>query len=170
MRSRNIQGREGGSMRKLKVYLDTTIISYLFADDTPSQRDDTLLLWEHLKKGKCDIYLSVNTLGEILDCDEPKRSKMLAKLKEIEYTTIDNNDEIKALSNAYIKNDVLKQKSIVDSLHVACAVISNCDMLLSWNFRHLANPKTEDGVKYVNSMNNYIGIRIIPPSMLIHTL
>ena len=32
-------------MRKLKIYLDTSIISHLFADDTPEKMEDTNRFW-----------------------------------------------------------------------------------------------------------------------------
>jgi hypothetical protein len=31
-------------MRKLKIYLDTSVISHLFADDTPDKMADTIKL------------------------------------------------------------------------------------------------------------------------------
>jgi hypothetical protein len=38
-------------MRKLKVYLDTSVISYLYQLDAPEKMKDTLELWELLGGG-----------------------------------------------------------------------------------------------------------------------
>ena len=36
-------------MRKLKVYLDTSVISHLAQEDVPEKMTDTLKLWECLR-------------------------------------------------------------------------------------------------------------------------
>ena len=52
-------------MRKLKVYLDTSVISYLVQEDVPEKMADTRTLWEMFKDKKYDVYLSAVTLREI---------------------------------------------------------------------------------------------------------
>ncbi len=37
--------------RKLKVYLDTSVISYLQHEDAPERMKDTLALWQHFEQG-----------------------------------------------------------------------------------------------------------------------
>ena len=46
-------------------------------------------------------------------------------------------------------------KSRDDALHIACAVIGKCDMLLSWNFKHLVRVKTNEGVRIVSAKLGY---------------
>ena len=41
--------------RKLKVYLDTSVISHLIQDDVPEKIADTRKLWEMFKNGIYDI-------------------------------------------------------------------------------------------------------------------
>lgn len=38
-------------MKKLKIYLDTSVISHLKQDDAPDKTQDTLKLWEDIKQG-----------------------------------------------------------------------------------------------------------------------
>lgn len=45
-------------MKKLKIYLDTSVISHLKQGDAPDKTADTLKLWEDIKQGKYDVYLS----------------------------------------------------------------------------------------------------------------
>ena len=59
-------------MRKLKVYLDTSVISHLLQEDVPEKMADTRKLWEMFKDGKYDVYLSIVTLEEVGDCPEPR--------------------------------------------------------------------------------------------------
>ena len=38
--------------RKLKVYLDTSVVSHLWQIDAPEKMQETLALWEEFKKDK----------------------------------------------------------------------------------------------------------------------
>ena len=154
-------------MRKLKLYLDTSIISHLFADDTPEKMDDTNRLWEDFTDGKYRIYISQIVINEIERCPEPKRSRMLEKLRQTEFEILDETDEVNNLAVEYIKGGVLKEKNIADCRHIAHAVVYNCDAIVSWNFEHLVNFKTINKVKVVNAIHHYKEINILPPNMFI---
>ena len=68
-------------MKKLKVYLDTSVISHLIQEDVPEKKADTRQLWEMFRTGRYDVYLSTVTLEEIDDCPEPKRGQLYDYLK-----------------------------------------------------------------------------------------
>ena len=154
-------------MKKLKIYLDTSVVSHLFADDTPDKMEDTNKLWEDFKADKYDIFISAVTAEEIQKCSEPKRSKMAEGLGEIEFIVLEETDEINNLADEYVNNGVLTQKSADDCLHIAYAVVANCDIIVSWNFKHLVNYRTINKVKVVNAVNHYKEIAIISPTMLL---
>jgi len=154
-------------MRKLKLYLDTSTISHLFADDTPDKKRDTNLLWDDLINAKHDIFISPVVIDEIENCDEPKRSHMFERLGQIQFQILQRTDEVIRLADEYIAGGVLREKSYADCLHIAFAVVYNCDIIISWNFRHLVNYKTINKVKIVNAINHYKEISIMPPSMLL---
>ena len=154
-------------MRKLKLYLDTSTISHLFADDTPDKMKDTNKLWGELAENKYDVYISPLVIDEIKACDEPKRSQMLEKLEQIQYENLELSSAVSHLAEEYLNGGVLKEKSRADCLHIAFAVVGNCDIIVSWNFKHLVNYKTINKVKIVNAINHYREISIISPTMLI---
>ncbi|MCL2631425.1 MAG: PIN domain-containing protein [Firmicutes bacterium] len=154
-------------MKKLKIYLDTSVVSHLFAEDVPSKMADTQKLWDSIKLGAYDVYISGTTAIEIQSCAEPKRRAMVEKLKEIDYHALQETDEIINLAEEYIKNQVLTKKSLDDCMHIAFAVVSNCDIIVSWNFKHLVNYRTINKVKIVNAINRYKEISIISPTMLV---
>lgn len=154
-------------MKKLKIYLDTSVISHLDQQDVPDKMNDTIKLWEDIVNNKFDVVLSDVTIEEIMSCKEQKRSYLLDKIGQIATIAVVRNDEVDALANQYIENEVLKKKSYDDCLHIALAVINQCDLLISWNFKHLVNYKTIKGVKIVNAINDYREIAIISPTMLI---
>lgn len=154
-------------MRKLKIYLDTSVISHLDAPDVSDKMNDTLALWEDIKSGLYEVTTSDVALREVGNCKEPKQSTLFDYLSEIEYECFSITDEAELLANEIIKQGILTQKSFDDCLHIAIAVINNCDIILSWNFKHMVNIKTINGVRAVNILNGYKSIDIYSPTILI---
>ena len=154
--------------KKLKVYLDTTVVSYLLQPDAPEKMDITLKLWEKFKTGVYDICLSQVTLTETNRCNEEKLNYILEKLSEIEYTTYQITDEIRQLAHEVIESGILSEKSYDDCTHIAAAVINKCDVLVSWNFRHMVNIKTIQGVRTITNLKGYSAIDLITPETLLY--
>jgi len=154
-------------MKKLKLYLDTSVISHLKQDDVPDKMADTLQLWEEIKAGLYEIYISNITITEIMDSPIDKRITMLEYLALINYNVIDINDEMRYYASKLNETGILSDKHYDDCLHIACAVICDCDYLLSWNFKHIVKVKTINGVRSINATLGYKGIDIFPPNLLI---
>ena len=154
-------------MRKLKLYLDTSVISHLFADDTPDKMADTNLLWQDFIDDKYEAYISQVVIDEIEKCPEPKQGMMLEKLRQVNFQFLPETDEVITLADEYVNGGVLNQKNIADCRHIAHAVVNHCDVIVSWNFAHLANFKTISKVKVVNAMFHYREINIMPPTMFL---
>ncbi|GBR74659.1 putative PIN domain protein [Candidatus Termititenax aidoneus] len=151
---------------KLKIYLDTSVISHLDAPDASEKMADTLQLWKILKTGKHKVFLSQTTLDELAACPEPKGSRLAGFLDEIPYTKLPSNDTVMAIAEKFIDFGVLKQKNYADCLHIAAAIVGECDIILSWNFKHIVNHKTIVGVKAVTLLEGRREILIYAPSML----
>ncbi|GHS93216.1 hypothetical protein AGMMS50276_03050 [Synergistales bacterium] len=155
-------------MKKLKIYLDTSVISHLQHEDAPEKTKDTLLFWDELKTGKYEVVISDLTLGEIQKCPQPKQTDMLNYLEEIDHEVLLNSGEVRALAEDYIANGVLTRKNRGDCIHMAFATISDCDVIVSWNFRHMVRFKTIQGIRLVNAKNGYSKVMdIIQPTMML---
>lgn len=154
-------------MRKLKVYLDTSVISHLHQLDATEKMNDTLVFWEDLMHKKYNIFTATTTLTEIADCGEQKRNLLEKHLSEIDFSLISLSPEIELLANKIIEQGILTKKSYDDCIHIASAVISECDLIASWNFKHMVNIKTINGIRAVNLLSGYKPIDIYTPSMLI---
>jgi hypothetical protein len=50
-----------------------------------------------------------------------------------------------------------------DALHVAIAVVSRCQMIVSWNFKHLVNRRRRALVNESNVLMDYPPIDILAP-------
>jgi predicted nucleic acid-binding protein len=153
-------------LNKTKIYLDTSVISHLQAPDTPEKMADTLRLWEDLKKGVYDVYVSNVTINEINECAEPKRSFMLDELKKIPLNVIQAETKVEELSQEFVRLGILKEKSMDDCMHIATALLAKCDVIVSWNFKHIVNDKTIEGVKTISKTRGFDGIKVYCPSIL----
>jgi predicted nucleic acid-binding protein len=159
---------EGGAfMKKLKIYIDTSVISHLQHEDAPERTKDTWIFWEELRTGKYEVVISDVVLQELEDCYEPKQTNLLNYLEEINYGILHKNDEVLNLAKEYIENEVLSRKNINDCFHIAFAVVSDCDVIVSWNFKHMVRLKTIQGVRAINVKNGYFKpIEIVQPTVI----
>jgi predicted nucleic acid-binding protein len=124
-------------------------------------------LWQDLAKDEYDIFISPAVTEELDECGEPKRSQIYQKLREIKFQLLTKTSEVSHLANEYINHGALKKNSFDDCMHIAFAVVYNCDVIVSWNFKHLVNFRTINKVKIVNAINQYREISIITPTMLL---
>ena len=156
-------------MRKLKVYLDTSVVSHLMQEDVPEKMADTRQLWEMFKDGKYDVYVSGVTLRELQNCPEPKKTCFIDYLNQIQFTTLDITEEVIAVARKIIEMGILTQKSFDDCQHIAAAVINECDCIISWNFKHIVNVKTIRGIRAITNLEGYKTIEIWNPSVLLES-
>lgn len=89
---------------------------------------------------------------------------MLALVRPFSLLPID--DEMHRLSREYMGCRVFSVATFNDALHVACAVISRQDVLVSWNFRHLVNRRRRALINQVNIALGYPTIEIVAPPEL----
>jgi len=45
-------------MKLLKIYLDTSVINFILADDDPVRRQITIELFREIQNGKYEVYIS----------------------------------------------------------------------------------------------------------------
>ena len=155
---------------KAKVYLDTSVISYLEPCDAPEQMQITRNVWETFKSDKYSLYVSDVMIRELAACkDEAKRKSLLSHLLEIDYTVVNVTKEAFAFAEHIIDFGILKKRSFDDCQHIAAAIVSNCDVIISWNFKHIVNYDTIRGIKVLTTMEGYKDIAIYSPEVFQET-
>lgn len=154
-------------MRKQKIYLDTSVVSYLYQEDAPEKMKDTLKLWEILKRGRYEVCISNIVMNEIYECGEEKLCILLEYLNQIDYTMVMVDEDTIELAGKFIDFGILRQKSFDDCQHISAAILAGCDIITSWNFKHIVNVKTARGVKTITTMEGYKDMLIYPPSALV---
>jgi len=155
-------------VRKLKIYLDTSVISHLQQEDVPEKMEETRELWEQFKQREdIEIVISDLVLTELSRCSTEKLLFLSNELSKIDYTETQVSDDERELASIYLQNGVLRQKSIDDLMHIAAAALSGCHYIVSWNFKHFVNPKTIKAVNMINLSLNLPHMEIFSPSMML---
>ncbi len=134
---------------KIRVYLDTSVISYLDQQDMPDRMRETQEVWEILKSPKYRVIISDLAMRELNRCTEDKREKLLDYISMIDYEEYAITQETEELAQIIVDDGILKPKSLDDATHIAAALLSDCKMILSWNFKHLVNFNTINGVRRI---------------------
>jgi hypothetical protein len=114
-------------------------------------------------RGKVWYFISDDVFREINRCPEPKGQKLLDLLSKIDYIDIQIDPEAVKIADEIILKGILKEKYRVDCTHIGCALISECDYLLSWNFADLACPETNEGVRMISYIRGYKSLKIVSP-------
>ena len=71
------------------------------------------------------------------------------------------------LARDIIATGILTEKSFEDSQHIAVALLNECDVIISWNFKHMVNIKTVKGIRAVTNLKGYKAIEIMTPETLL---
>ncbi len=147
-------------MKKLKIYLDTSVISFVYADDSPEKQAITQEFFDDYLS-KYDIFISNMVLTEINHTQDPalkERLKQIIKKYDLNIAKISEKDQesIFGLAQKYVKERIIPKKKFNDAIHIAICVYYEFDILLSWNFRHLANINKQIQVNIVNRKEGYL--------------
>lgn len=155
-------------MRKLKLYLDTSVWNFYYADDAIEKMEITRQFFENIKSGNYQIYSSSVTIREIYNADEKTISELVALMKKYPPIMLEVNDEIDELADIYIGEGVITEKKRDDALHIAIATVYEMDALISWNYRHLANLNKKEKIRAVNIVHGYLkDLEMITPMEVI---
>ena len=148
---------------KSKIYLDTSVISVYDDSRIPQRQSQTRDFWKILKNFKTCI--SEVTINEINNSPNIAKKKQLLNLAS-KFQILKITDQVKNLASEYIKKKIIPARYIDDALHLAIATINNCDILVSWNCKHLINLRTKREANKINLAMGYKEIELVEPPMV----
>jgi predicted nucleic acid-binding protein len=151
-----------------KVYLETTMFNFPFADDAPKFQRDTLEFFQEIKEGKFIPYSSIYAMQELKDTtDESKRIKLLQLVDEYKITILPMSDESERVARIYLSENIIPKHHLTDALHIAVAVVNELDFIVSLNFRHIVRKKTIENTEIINYRLGYKRVMIYAPGEVI---
>ena len=104
-------------MKQLRIYCDTSVFGGCFDEEF---KDESLLFFEDIKKGKFILVVSVTVLAE-LDRAPESVQKVLSTLSENLVEFIEFSEEIANLRDEYIKAGIVGASCKADAEHIASA-------------------------------------------------
>lgn len=150
-------------MKKLKLYLDTSVIGGFFDKEFANE---TQLLFDSILNGDFNIIISSITEDELITAPVQVRN-LINIIPDESVLRVGLTQEAVLLADSYIKEGVVGRTSRNDCFHIALATINNADILVSWNFKHIVNVMRIRGYNAVNLLNGYKSIDIRSPKELI---
>lgn len=125
---------------KPKVYLETTIVSYLTGWPSrdliiAAHQQITRTWWQG--RTRFDLYVSQLVIQEAGKGDSEAAALRLQALKDI--PVLELSPEARALARQLVTQGPLPEKAALDALHIGIAVVNGMDYLLTWNCTHIAN-------------------------------
>jgi len=150
-------------MKKLKIFLDTSVYSAMFDDRDLNRQKQTQDFWKDIEEYV--LYYSDINIEEIdAITDEELKKKLKALLKKGQ--RIEISEEVNYLTKKYINESIIPEKYENDALFIALTSVHSLDILVSWNFKHLVKRKTRIGVNLINLKEGYKSIEILAPPEL----
>ena len=142
--------------RKLKIYLDTSVINFLFADDAPELKKITIDFFENYLENY-HVEISEIMLAEISKTGNIEKRNLLFQAINQYNLKINHKftDEISDFAVYYIESGIIPKSKPEDAQHIAFATFYEFDILLSWNFKHLANVNKQILVNSLNLQKGY---------------
>ena len=145
---------------KLRIYLDTSIFSAYYDERSPDRQAQTVEFWKHVTAYEAST--SELARDELERTPSADRRRQLVKL--LDGLTLHRiTSDMRKLAEQYVKGGVFAPLMLNDAVHVAAAVLTRQDILLSWNFRHLVNRIRRAKVNQVNISLGIPTIEILAP-------
>ena len=150
---------------KPKVYLETTIVSYLTAWRsseivTAANQEATRKWWDE-QKPEFDLFVSEAVFQEASAGDADavrRRMEVLRNIAELGVT-----DAARDLARSLVAEVPLPTTAEIDALHIAVATVHGMDYLMTWNCRHIANATLRHRIESVCNVAGYVAPIICTP-------
>ena len=151
-------------MIKPKIYLDTTVPSAYCDARTPERQKLTRQFWLERLPDFQPVISDVVLLEIAGTPNVLQRDSMQELVEDFEILALD--DDSRKLAIEYVERGIFPEKQLSDANHVAIAVVSDIDYLISWNFKHLVKVNTRRLVNLANILLGFNQIEIIAPPEL----
>lgn len=154
---------------KQKVYIETTVVSYLTArpsrDVVVAGHQQITHDWWQTCRERFDLTASQLVLQEAGAGDPRAVQERLDVLAAL--TLVETTEEALILAQQLVREGAMPEKAAGDALHIAIAVTNGVEYLLTWNCRHLANATMRTKIEEVCRSAGYQPIIICTPEELL---
>lgn len=151
-----------------KVYLETSIISYLTArpsrDVVVAGHQQTTRDWWETQGQRFTLVASQLVVQEASAGDVIAAQQRLRVLEFLELLAV--SETALALAQVLMERGAVPTKAAADALHIAIAVTNGVEYLLTWNCRHIANASMRSRIERLCQTQGYEPTIICTPDEL----
>jgi predicted nucleic acid-binding protein len=145
-------------MPRRRIYVESTIPSAYYTSrpgpDMAKRRDETRRWWREAL-ATCELVSSVIVLRELQDGTSEHVPHRLALIRDLDL--LDVTHDVNATASVYMNRKLMPADPPSDALHLALASHYNCDTLVTWNYKHLANANK---VRHIRLVNLQLGLSV----------
>ena len=147
----------------MRIYADTSVFGGVFDAEfaSPSKQ-----FFAEVDAGRFTLVTSAIVEAEIEPAPEHIREFFARYVKVAEVVHL--SQEAIRLQQQYVSSGVVTEKSSEDALHVAVATVSQCNLIVSWNFKHIVHFDKIPKYNAVNTLSGYGQIGIYSPLEVIN--
>lgn len=141
---------------KSRIYLETSVISYLTAwpsrDLVRAGHQETTREW-WATRSTFELYISQLVLEEAAAGDPAAAAKRLEAVRDV--PVLELTTEATGLARDLVREAALPAKAAADALHIAIAAVQGMDCLVTWNCAHIANATMRPKIEAICRANGF---------------
>jgi hypothetical protein len=138
-------------MDKPTLYIETSIVSYLASrpsrDPVTARNQQLTHAWWNTRRQDYALFTSPHVLSEASGGDESMARQRLALLAPLPLLTI--TAEARGLADDLLKRIPLPSHAEPDALHIAIGAEQEMAYLLTWDGKHIANPRLQSRIRAI---------------------
>lgn len=152
-----------------RIYVETSVISLFTArmsnDLIKAARLKLTQMWWETVLPKYECVISPYVLQEIRNGDKDAAEKRVAA--SAGFGVLSSSEFAEELAQEYFRKSGIPKKSLLDCYHLAIAATSGVDFIVSWNFKHIANPAIRKVFREINDRHDLVSPEISTPEEML---
>ncbi len=158
-------------MQVARVYLETSFISQCVTIRTGTidlARRETGRNWLKEYARSFELCISPEVVRELSSAEFPAAVRgpaleMLERLEALEF-----NEDVRSVADLLVRERVMPGPAIEgDAVHLATCVVHRVEYLMTWNQKHLANPKKRTHLAVICARLNLSVPQVVTPDLMI---
>ena len=133
------------------VYIETSIVSYLVArpsrDPVMAERQRQTRDWWENRRGEFELFTSEITLREAALGEPAMARERIRALHGVPLLLM--RPEVAKMGATLLGPGPLPRSAEADAHHISYAAVYSLSYLLTWNFKHIANPRMYSRIERV---------------------
>lgn len=146
-----------------RVYADTSVFG---GCQDPEFAEPSRRFFDEVRAGRFVLVISSLVTAELSLAPAAVRQAHDEILPIAE--AIEPSADALRLQQAYLSAGIVTAKSADDALHVATAVVAQCRLVVSWNFRHIVHLDKIRLYNAINALHGYEPIEVHAPPEVLH--